>query len=191
MQNELNLPPQAESALNRLQDTVLSPMEEVLFQSWSKANKIEDPDNPKDVIDYRGIYKVSNGAVLPHGELKRISEITQNQHELEKALHQRMMERIQEAVDTEQDFEKQLHKEERQDITHKQKMEMEGLKLKRAPHDLKMKEHDVKGKEMDIHKQKIGLDAQQVGNEGKKIDLLSALLAPQRPTTGPNEPKGG
>lgn len=184
---ELNLPPQAEAALNRLQDTTLTPMEEALFKAWTKANQIQDPDNPKDIVDYRGIYKASGGTILPAGELARRAEMHNKQYELEQALHQRMMERINEVTTKEQDRAEMAHKEERQDVTHKQKMDMESLKQKNAPHDLKMKEHDVKAKQLDIHKQQVGLDAQKLGNEGKKIDLMASLVAPKKPT----EPTGG
>jgi hypothetical protein len=169
----------ADSMLSRLQDTDLDPMEEALFQSWTKANQIDKPDEPGDEIDYRGIWKTTGGAVLPHGQLKRFSEQVNDENKLERILHQKMMDRITEITGKKEDQQNQLHKEERQDITHKQKLEMEKLKMKQAPHELRLKEHDVRAKEFDVQKQHIGIEAQKVGNEGKKIDIIGQLVAPK------------
>jgi len=178
--------PKAENALQRLQDTTLTPMEEALFKSWTKANQIDNPDEPNDVVDYRGIWKTTNGKVLPYGELKGMAEDKNNRHTLERELQQRMQDRISELTGKREDFQKQQFDAQRKDVDHKQKMEQGALALKKAPFDLKMKEHDIKGKEMDVQKQRIGLDAQQLGNKGKELDLISSLLNPQ----GPSEPKG-
>jgi hypothetical protein len=176
--SELTLPPKAESALNRLQDTRLEPMEEVLYKSWLKANRIDDPDNPEDFVDYRGIYKAMNGEVVPNGQLARQTQQQNDKMTIEKALQERMLQRMDEMVGKQEDQQQMLHKEERQDITHKQKMDMEGLKLKRAPHDLRMKEHDIKAKDMDIEGKKLGLQAQELGNQGKRMDLISSMMNP-------------
>lgn len=42
--------------------TRLSPLEEVLFNSWAKKSKIKDLDNQKSKYDYRGFWK-QNGPV--------------------------------------------------------------------------------------------------------------------------------
>lgn len=177
---ELNLPPKAESALNRLQDTNLSPMEEALFQAWTKANQIADPDNPNDFVDYRGLYMASRGAVLPNGELKRMTEEQNASTELEKALQERMLQRMEEMAGKQEDMANQQFKAERQDITHKQKMEQGQMKLKQLPFDLRLKKHDLKGKTLDLDKQKLGLKSQELDNQGKEIDMVSALLQPAR-----------
>jgi hypothetical protein len=189
---ELNLPPNAENALNRIQDTHLSPMEEALFKGWTKANKIEDPDAPGDMVDYRGLFVASNGKVIPGGELARQTMLQNDEHTLQRALQERMMQRIEEMTGKQEDQANQLHKEERQDITHTQKMDMENLKLKRAPHDLRMQEHKVKAKGMDIEGKKLGLTAQELGNEGKKIDLIASMMQPAPATVpaGGTKPKG-
>jgi hypothetical protein len=178
-------------ALNRLQDTTLSPMEEILFKSWTKANQIKEPDAPGDIVDYRGIYKHTNGTIMPYGQLKLLSEKKNNEHKLEQALRQQMLDRIDEVAGKEEDFANQMHKEERQDITHKQKMDQEGMKLKRAPFDVQIKENDLKGKQigaevkrMDVEKQRLGLDAGNIANEGKKLDLIANMLAPKPVTMG-------
>jgi len=186
---ELSLPPNAETALNRIQDTKLNPMEEALFNGWLKANKIEDPDAPDDVIDYRGIYKATGGAILPGGELARQTQHMNDEKTIERALQERMLARIDEMVGKKEDQANQLHKEERQDITHKQKMEMENLKLKRAPHDLRMKEHDIKAKGMDLEGKKLGIESQKLGNEGKRVDLIASMMNPA-PATVPSKPSG-
>ena len=179
--DQLQISPQAEQALQRLQDTTLDPMEEALFQAWTKANQIENPDDPKDVTDYRGIWKESNGLVLPRGELKEMSEMKNHAHTLERELQQRMMDRMNELVGKQEDFQKDQFKAERQDITHRQKMEQGGLQLKKAPFDLKMKEHAIKGQELGLEKQRMSIDQAKIGNEGKELDLIGALLQPSRP----------
>jgi hypothetical protein len=176
--DQLPLPPKAENALQRLQDTTLSPMEEALFTSWTKANQIAKPDEPNDVVDYRGIWKSTNGAVLPHGELKRMAQEKNDSHTLERALQERMMKRITEITGKKEDLQKQKFDAERKDADHQHKMEQGGMKLKQAPFEVKKQEHANAGKELDIQKQKVGLEAQELGNKGKKIDLISSLLAP-------------
>lgn len=66
--------PAIQQAANRLGRTDLSPLEEVMFQSWANANQIEDPDNPESKFDFREFYKSSNGKILPPGQLKGMSE---------------------------------------------------------------------------------------------------------------------
>ena len=59
--------PQVMSAIQRLVQTNLSPLEEVIFKSWMEANQLEEsPDAP---FDYRGLYKNTGGKVFAPGEL--------------------------------------------------------------------------------------------------------------------------
>jgi hypothetical protein len=173
----ISLDNKADAALSKLQDTTLTPMEEALFQGWAKANQIAKPDAPENRVDFRGIYKHTGGTVLPNGQLKRFTDKLNTEEELQKLLHERMMERIKEAVTGVNDKQEQAHKEERQDATHQQKMEMEQLKMKRLP-------HETKHKEMDLQKQRIGLDAQKLGNEAKQLDITKVLVTPQQSIKG-------
>lgn len=178
MFDQLDISPQAEQALQRLQDTNLSPMEEALFKSWTKANQIEDPDAPGDTVDYRGIWKQSNGLVLPHGELKKMTEGMNLENSLQQALQQRMIERIQEVTGKQEDMQKSMFDAKRQDIKHNQTMEQGQLELKQAPFNLKMKEHDIKGKELGLEQKRLGLDSQKLGNKAKEMDLIMSLMSP-------------
>lgn len=177
--SDFTLDSKSEAMLSQLQDTDLDPMEEALFKSWTKANQIEKPDSPDDRVDYRGIYKMTGGTVLPTGQLKRYAEQTNAETKLEQVLRQKMMDRITEITGKKEDQQANQWKADRQDVTHKQKIEMEKLKLQKAPHELKLKEHDVKAKQFDIQKQQVGIESQKIGNEGKKIDMISSLVAPK------------
>lgn len=90
----LSLGDRADIAISKLQDTQLTPMEEALFQAWTKANQIKKPDAPNDRVDYRGIYRATGGAILPNGQLKAIADKTNAESELQTILHQRMMDHI-------------------------------------------------------------------------------------------------
>lgn len=185
--DQLDLDPKAEQDLARLQDTKLNAMEEALFQAWTKANQIEDPDAPDDSNDYRGIWKNTQGQVLPRGELKNMTDTMNLENSLQKALQQRMIDRVNELAGKEEDFAKAKFDAEQAGVKHGHKMEEGKLKLKQAPFDLKMRESDIQGKKLDIDKQKIGLDAQKLGNQGKEIDLIASLMAPA-PSTQPAKP---
>jgi hypothetical protein len=91
---EFTLPQPAESALSKLQDTTLTPMEEALFHAWTQANQIKKPDAPDNMVDYRGIYKASGGVILPNGEMHRLGEEMNAQSKLERILQDRMMQHI-------------------------------------------------------------------------------------------------
>lgn len=54
--------------------TKLSPLEEVLFKAWTKANGIEDPDSSDNFFDFRGLYKQTGGQVQPYGVVKSIAD---------------------------------------------------------------------------------------------------------------------
>lgn len=169
--NDIKLNGPAENALSSLQDTILNPMEEALFQAWTKANKIMKPDAPGDMVDYRGVYKATKGQILPVGQLKQVADKVNSETLLQRVLAERIQDRINKQTTSKEDAAKDKFKAERQDVTHKQKIEMERMKLQKAPHDVAMKKHDVAGKELDIEKQK-------VGNEGKQIDLIKSFVAP-------------
>ena len=90
----LSLGDRADIAISKLQDTQLTPMEEALFQAWTKANQIKKPDAPNDRVDYRGIYRATGGAILPNGQLKEIADKTNAESELQTLLQQRMMDHV-------------------------------------------------------------------------------------------------
>ena len=181
--HDLKLEGKSESALNVLQQTNLTPMEEALFKSWTKANQITDADEPSNPVDYRGIYRGTGGLVLPNGELNRLTRSVAAESELERALHEQMRQKMQSVIETVQNKQDQAHKEMRQDMTHQQRMESDSMKLQKAPHDARMKQ-------MDLDKQKMGLHAQRLGNEGKQLELAHAMIAPQQSqVTNATEPK--
>src|SRR3990167_2771742 len=66
-------------AQKQAETTLLSPIEEQLFKSWTKANGIEDVDAPESSYDYRGFFKTTNGAVHPPGSVEHFPD-TFKQH---------------------------------------------------------------------------------------------------------------
>jgi hypothetical protein len=59
--------PAVMEAIQRLVQTELSPLEEVIFKSWMDANQLEEsPDVP---FDYRGLYQQTGGKVFAPGQL--------------------------------------------------------------------------------------------------------------------------
>lgn len=62
--------PKIEQAARRLGQIELSPLEETMFQAWTKANQIDDPDSPDLPLDFRQIYRDTGGKVHPPGQLK-------------------------------------------------------------------------------------------------------------------------
>jgi hypothetical protein len=56
-------------AIQRLAQTQLDPLQEVIFKSWLEANQIEDADNPETPFDWRGLYQQTGGKVFAPGEL--------------------------------------------------------------------------------------------------------------------------
>ena len=90
----ITLDGKADAVLSKLQDTTLTPMEEALFQAWTKANQIVKPDAPEDGVDYRGIYKETGGAILPNGQLKRFADNLNSEQKLQRILHDRMLQHI-------------------------------------------------------------------------------------------------
>lgn len=61
--------PAVMEAIQRLVQTDLDPLQEVIFKSWMEANQLEEqPDQP---FDYRGLYQKTGGKVHAPGELSR------------------------------------------------------------------------------------------------------------------------
>lgn len=54
--------------------TQLSPLEETLFQSWARAHRIENHDDPSNSFDHRGVYKRTNGLIHPPGHLNQLAD---------------------------------------------------------------------------------------------------------------------
>jgi hypothetical protein len=181
MMDKFKLDGPAEHALNRIQDTELSPMEEVLFKSWTKANGIRKPDNSDDPMDYRGLWKETGGKVLPWSQLERMTTLRNAESKLTQTLADRIMDRVAQSKQEGQARKDQVHKEQRQDHTHKQKMETGRLELQKQPHELKTKE-------IDLHKTRMGLDAQKLGNEGKQLDITKSVVEGQNAAAEPKTP---
>lgn len=99
MYHGIKLSAPAESALSTVQSTVLSPMEEALFQSWSHANGIEKPDDPNNMVDLRGVYKGTQGMILPHGTMPRIVSKANAQSKLEQILSDRLKDKTKQNLD--------------------------------------------------------------------------------------------
>lgn len=53
--------------------TQLSPLEEALFQSWARAHRVEDHNDPENRFDYRGMYKQSNGNIMQSNILQQMA----------------------------------------------------------------------------------------------------------------------
>lgn len=86
MMNQQNGPdPEVQEAIHRLHRTELSPLEEVMFQSWAAANQVEDADSAENKLDMRAIYQKTGGKVLPPGQLKNHAERTTDIQTLMKA----------------------------------------------------------------------------------------------------------
>jgi hypothetical protein len=65
--------PAVEEAINHLTKTSLSPLEEVMFNSWANANQL-DPDSNESPFDYRKLYQMTGGKVYAPGELKGMTD---------------------------------------------------------------------------------------------------------------------
>lgn len=53
--------------------TQLSPLHETLFQSWAKAHRVDNHDDPNNAFDYRGVYSRTNGMIHPPGHLNQMA----------------------------------------------------------------------------------------------------------------------
>lgn len=54
--------------------TQLSPLEETLFQTWARAHRIDNHDDPTNSFDHRGVYKRTNGLVHPPGHINQLAD---------------------------------------------------------------------------------------------------------------------
>lgn len=88
----------AETALSKVQNTTLSPMEEALFQAWSHANGIEKPDAPDQNVDLRGVYKGTQGLILPNNQLAQVVEKANASAKLQEILQDRYRQHVQQAA---------------------------------------------------------------------------------------------
>lgn len=88
---DIKLDSPTENAISTIQDTELTPMEEVLFKSWTKANQIAKPDAADDHMDYRGVWKETGGAILPFGQANRIAKRTNAETTIKRTLTDRLM----------------------------------------------------------------------------------------------------
>jgi hypothetical protein len=91
---ELKLDSNGEQALHGLQNTVLSPLEENLYRAWAKANQIENPEDPNQEVDLRGMYQATNGKILPFNQLNNMINSMQMQNKLEESMYNQMQKRI-------------------------------------------------------------------------------------------------
>lgn len=62
--------PAIQEAASRLKQTQLSPLEEVMFQSWANANGLEDHHKMNYPFDVKSLYQQTGGKVFPPGQLK-------------------------------------------------------------------------------------------------------------------------
>jgi len=53
--------------------TRLSPLHEILFKSWAKANGVQDHDDPNNSFDHRALFQHTNGLVQPHGTVNHLA----------------------------------------------------------------------------------------------------------------------
>lgn len=154
----------SENAFGQMQDTALSPMEEVLFKTWTTANGIEKPDKPGDNVDYRGLYKNTGGKILPSGQLKQMADTSNNQQTLMRVLQDRVKTQAEEAAQKVNDqVDKQIQKTE--------DLKQEAIKAKIAeptPRQVHVQELENRGTELDTKHS-------AVKNEGKKIDITKLL----------------
>lgn len=54
--------------------TRLSPLEEVLFQGWTKVHGVDNHDDPNNQFDHRGLYKQTNGMVMPGHVVRQMAQ---------------------------------------------------------------------------------------------------------------------
>lgn len=172
--DRLKLDGPSETALHRLQDTELSPMEEALFKAWTKANGIRKPDNADDPMDYRGIWKETGGQVLPWNQLERIATKRNAESRLTQTLADRMMATEQSG----QDQMEQFRKEQQRDVAHQQRMEHAQMQLAKAPIDLRSQELKNQGKLIDVEAKKAAAEQQKHKTEQQ----FYTALTPKEPS---------
>jgi hypothetical protein len=76
--------PEVQEAIGRLHQTQLSPLEEVMFNSWASANGI-DPEKHDSQFDLRDVYKQTGGQVMPPGQLKDAAQKASDMQTLAQA----------------------------------------------------------------------------------------------------------
>jgi hypothetical protein len=76
--------PAVQEAINRLGQTQLSPLEEVMYNSWASANGL-DPESNDMSVDLRGVYQQTNGKVMPPGMLKNQAQRATDMNTLQQA----------------------------------------------------------------------------------------------------------
>lgn len=54
--------------------TKLNPLEEALFQTWARAHGIENQNDPKNQFDHRGLYKQTNGSLMPGHVIRQMAD---------------------------------------------------------------------------------------------------------------------
>lgn len=64
--------PAVEEAINKLTQTQLSPLEEVMYNSWANANQLDTKN--EQPFDYRKLYQATGGKVFAPGELKGLTD---------------------------------------------------------------------------------------------------------------------
>lgn len=162
--NNMTLDSKADAALSKLQDTTLNPMEEALFMGWSKANQIKKPDAPEDRVDYRGIYKETGGAILPHGQLNRFADKLNSEEKLRQILHEKLLKQIDQAKQTMAAAQpEQKEPKHGPDEHHSLKLQNEGVEAE-AKHARVANEG--------THLENKGAE---IANEGKKLDIEKIL----------------
>jgi len=62
------------NAINRLKQTELSPLEEVIYNSWAQANGLEEGGEGTEGFDFRDLFMQTGGKVFPPGQLKGMAE---------------------------------------------------------------------------------------------------------------------
>lgn len=53
--------------------TQLSPLHEILFQTWAKAHRIDNHDDPSNSFDHRGVFQRTNGLIHPPGHINQLA----------------------------------------------------------------------------------------------------------------------
>lgn len=159
------MPNAEEKQIQPMFNTQLEPLEEVLFQSWMRANNLTEPgQDVADVepqLDYRGLYRSTGGQVFPHQQLKQSIE--------QMAARQTMLKMLTEQ-DGQQDLEikreemamkqqehqmKMAHKQEEHAFKREQMMQNQQLKQEQMQMDrqLKLEQHQFNRESMQQDRQ--------------------------------------
>lgn len=114
--------------------TQLSPLEEALFQSWARAHRIDNQDDPNNKFDHRGVYKRTNGLIHPPGHINQMAaehNAAQEGQEGGEALDPAMalVEHQKNQMDAEKAKRSDMLKVQLAERAHAQKMQLETMKL--------------------------------------------------------------